>query len=79
MLASLLNSDRAIMANSAITRLFVHLRNMSAPHKDLSRNLVQMEEKYDAQFKVGFDAFRNLMEPPGPPKRRFIGFRTPDE
>jgi len=79
MLASVLNSDRAIMVNITIMRAFVHLREMLATHKDLAKKLAEMEKKYDAQFKVVFDAIRNLMEPPSPPKRRSIGFLTTDE
>lgn len=75
MLSSLLNSSRAIEVNIAIMQAFVRLREMLHTNKDLARKLEQMEKKYDAQFKVVFDAIRQLMEPPPPPvKKGRIGF-----
>ncbi len=80
MLSSVLKSDRAIDVNVAIMRTFVHLREMLASHKDLARKLTAMEKKYDNQFKVVFDAIRQLMTPPPEPKKGSkIGFRTGDE
>ena len=73
MLSSVLNSERAIQVNIAIMRAFVKLREMLATHKDLARKLEEMEQKYDAQFKVVFDAIKELMRPPEPKKRK-IGF-----
>jgi hypothetical protein len=75
MLSSVLRSKRAVQVNIAIMRAFVQLREILATHKDLARKLDQMEKKYDAQFKVVFDAIRKLMQPPVPPKRR-IGFEV---
>jgi hypothetical protein len=59
--------------NIEIMRAFVRLRRMLASHKDLAQKLEELEGKYDAQFKVIFDAIRELMAPPEP-KRRRIGF-----
>ena len=73
MLSSVLNSERAVQVNIAIMRAFVRLRELAASHKDVHRRLDEMEQKYDAQFKVVFDAIRALMEPPKTPRRR-IGF-----
>jgi phage regulator Rha-like protein len=73
MLSSVLNSERAIQVNILIMRAFVKLREMLATHKDLAKKLEDMERKYDAQFKVVFDAIRELMKPPEPKKRQ-IGF-----
>ena len=75
MLATVLNSERAIHANIAIMRAFVKLREMIASHKDLAKRLDELEKKYDAQFKVVFDAIRQLMTPPEP-KKREIGFEV---
>lgn len=75
MLSSVLRSKRAVQANIAIMRAFVRLREMIASHKDLARRLDALEKKYDAQFKVVFDAIRKLMEPVDGPKQR-IGFRV---
>jgi ORF6N domain len=73
MLSSVLNSDRAIEVNVQIMRTFVKLREMLSTHKDLARKLTDMEKKYDAQFKVVFDAIRQLMSP-AMTKKRKIGF-----
>jgi hypothetical protein len=74
MLSSVLKSPRAVQVNIAIMRAFVQLREMLASHKELARKLDAMERKYDAQFKVVFDAIRELMTPPPSPPRRKIGF-----
>jgi hypothetical protein len=75
MLSSVLNSERAIQVNIAIMRAFVKLRQILSTHKDLARQLEAMEKKYDAQFKVVFEALSQLMQPiPSSPKR--IGFAT---
>ena len=58
-----------------IMRAFVRLRQMLTSHAELARKLAEMEKKYDAQFKVVFDALRQLMAPPEP-QRRGIGFRA---
>jgi len=75
MLSSVLNSERAVQVNIEIMRAFVKLREMLASHKDLALKLAEMEKKYDSQFKVVFDAIRELMTPPEPKPRR-IGFRA---
>jgi hypothetical protein len=74
MLSSVLKSKRAVKVNVEIMRAFVRLRRMIATHEDLARKLAALEKKNDAQFKVVFDALRELMKPPEPPKRQ-IGFR----
>lgn len=73
MLSTVLNSERAIQVNIEIMRAFVRLRELIATHKDLARKLAALEKRYDAQFKVVFDAIRQLMTRPEPPKRK-IGF-----
>lgn len=75
MLSSVLNSPRAILVNIAIMRAFVQLRQLLASHEDLARKLAELEGKYDAQFKVVFDAIRQLMAPPTHPRRE-IGFHV---
>ena len=64
MLSSVLNSERAIQVNIEIMRAFVKLRQMLASNTELSRRLDELESKYDRQFKVVFDAIRQLMSPP---------------
>ena len=80
MLSSVLNSDRAIEVNVAIMRTFVRLREMTASNKDLARRLAELEQKYDAQFRIVFDAIRELMAPSPQQKKGRIGFHlNPDE
>jgi len=75
MLSSVLRSDRAAQVNVEIMRTFVKIREMLVSNKDLSRRLDKLEEKYDTQFKVVFDAIRQLMEPmTSTDKKRRIGF-----
>lgn len=73
MLSSVLRSERAVAVNVEIMRAFVRLRAMLLGHEDLARKLAALERKYDAQFRVVFDAIRELMAPPSKP-RRPIGF-----
>ena len=78
MLSSVLNSERAVQVNIAIMRTFVKLREMIISNKEMAKRLDALEKKYDAQFKVVFDAIRELMAPPEPKHRR-IGFRREKE
>lgn len=75
MLSSVLHSRRAIQVNIAIMRTFVKLRQLIASNSVLSKRLDELEAKYDKQFKVVFDALRDLMIQPEPKKKR-IGFST---
>ncbi len=75
MLSSVLRSTRAVLVNIEIMRAFVRLREMMGTHKDLVRKLEELEKKYDAQFKVVFDAIRELMKPPERQVKR-IGFQA---
>lgn len=73
MLSGVLHSRRAIQVNVAIMRTFVRLRQMLASNARLAQKLEELEQKYDHQFKIVFDAIRELMTQPQPKKRR-IGF-----
>ncbi len=73
MLASVLNSRRAVDVSVFVVRAFIKLRAMLASHRDIARRLDEMEQRYDAQFKVVFDAIRELMKPPAKRRPR-IGF-----
>jgi len=89
MLSSVLGSQRAIIVNIEIMRTFVRVRALAATHSDLAKRLAELEDKTDAltldhdtfsrntrnQLKQVFDALRELMTPPDPPKRP-IGFVT---
>lgn len=74
MLSTVLRSERAIHVNIEIMRAFVRLRQILASNAELARKLAALERKYDAQFKVVFDAIRELMAPVTPKKKRPIGF-----
>jgi hypothetical protein len=73
MLSSVLRSQRAVLVNVEIMRAFVRLRRMLESNADLVRKLDALERRFDAQFKVVFQAIRELMAPPEPPHKR-IGF-----
>jgi hypothetical protein len=75
MLSSVLNSERAVLVNIEIMRAFVKLRQMLASNAELSRRLDELESKYDREFKLVFDAIRELMSPPAR-DRKEIGFRS---
>ena len=75
MLSSVLRSSRAVQVNIEIMRAFVRLRRLLQQNADLARKLAALEKKYDSQFKVVFDAIRELMMPHPKPKRR-IGFES---
>ena len=73
MLSSVLNSERAIQVNIEIMRAFVRLRKILTSHAELARKLETLEKKYDSQFKLVFDAIRQLMAAPEKPSTK-IGF-----
>jgi len=73
LLSSVLRSERAVQVNVEIMRAFVRLRGLVTNDRALARRLDDLESRYDRQFKVVFDAIRELMAPPPAPKRR-IGF-----
>ena len=75
MLSSVLHSNRAVQVNIGIMRAFVRLRQMLASNAELARKLESLEKKYDAQFKVVFDAIRQLMSLPEA-KRNEIAFHV---
>jgi hypothetical protein len=74
MLSSVLRSKRAVQVNILIMRAFVKMREVLASHKELARKIDDMEKKYDAQFKVVFEAIKQLMAPPSPAAKRKYGF-----
>ena len=51
-------------------RAFVRLRQMLASHANLAPKLDALDKKYDAQFKVVFDAIRDFMTPTEPKRHR---------
>jgi hypothetical protein len=75
MVATVLNSPQAVQTSVFIVRAFVGMRDMLAAHRDLSQKLEKLEQKYDVQFKVVFEAIRKLMTTPEPPRKQ-IGFHV---
>lgn len=75
MLSSVLNSKRAIHVNIEIMRTFAKIREMMLSHKELQGKIEEMEQKYDKNFAVIFEALRKLLDPPEKPKRE-IGFHV---
>ena len=76
MLSSVLHSKRAVEVNIEIMRVFVRLREMMATHKELAFKLIELEERlegHDEQIQNIFEAIRQLMTPPDPPRKK-IGF-----
>lgn len=74
MLSSVVSSDRAIQANIQIMRTFTQLRRMLSTHEELRRKIEEMENRYDHQFQVVFDAIKQLISEEQKPKKK-IGFR----
>ena len=73
MLSSVLKSKRAVKVNIQIMRTFTKLREMLGSHTDLIRKINEMEEKYDEQFRIVFDALRQIIHEEQKPKPK-IGF-----
>jgi hypothetical protein len=74
MAANVLSTERAIEASVQVVRAFIQLRRMLASNAELAHKLDELEKKYDRQFKIVFDAIRQLMTPPAA-KAKPIGFR----
>lgn len=62
MLANVLNTSTAIETSVLIVRAFVKLREILSTHKELERKILELESKYDNQFKLIFEAIRELMQ-----------------
>ena len=75
MLSGVLSSPRAVQTHVAIIRAFVQLRQMLASNAGLARKLEALEKKYDAKFRIVFDAIREMMDEKKKPRRE-IGFHT---
>ena len=77
MLASVLNTLRAVEVSMFVVRAFVKLRENLSTHRTLALKLMELERKiqnHDEHIRSLFDAIRELMRPPEPPRRR-IGFQ----
>ena len=92
MAATVLNTPRAVEVSVYVVRAFVRLRELVGSHRELAKRLDDLEQKTEAlamshdtfsrntrnQLKQVFDALRELMTPPDPPKRP-IGFINPED
>jgi len=76
MLSSVLNSERAVQVNIQIMRAFVNLRREAFNLIGLKRKVEAIEKRYDAQFKVVFEAIKRLLTPEREEKKKRIGFHT---
>jgi len=74
MLSTILRSKQAVHVNIEIMRTFVKLREFISSNRELAKKLIELEQRYDQQFKVVFDAIREIMLPKELPKKRHIGF-----
>ena len=74
MLSIVLRSKQTILVNIEIMSTFVSLRRMLGSHDDLARKFADLERKYDAMFKVVFDAIQQLMSPLERGSSRPVGF-----
>jgi ORF6N domain len=74
MLSGILKSQRAVLVNIEIMRTFGQLREFLLSNRELAQKPATLEKKYDSQFKIVFDAIRELMTPPEIPKRK-IGIK----
>jgi hypothetical protein len=79
MLSSVLRSENAVEINIHVVRTFVRLRQLIASHAGLAEKLEHLEQKYDGQFRVVFDAIRKLMSDTAVPAKRQIGFGREQE
>ncbi len=83
MLSCILNSERAIVVNIRIIRIFTKLREMLLTHKDILIKLEKIEKELIKQgsrtseneenIELIFSALKQLLNPPNPP-REPIGF-----
>jgi|WetSurMetagenome_2_1015567.scaffolds.fasta_scaffold356666_2 hypothetical protein len=74
MLSSVLRSKRAIMVNIAIMRAFVNLRQLIDANKDLIKRIDSLEERYDKNFRLVFEAIKELIREERKPRQK-IGYR----
>jgi hypothetical protein len=74
MLSTVLRSKQAVHVNIEIMRTFVKLRELISSNHELALKLAELEQRYDHQFKIVFDAIREIMLPKEPSRKRRLGF-----
>ena len=75
MAANILRSNRAIEASVAVVRAFVKMRSILEEYKELKTKIDKLENKYDKQFKIVFEAIKALMETPKTKPKTISGFK----
>jgi len=75
MAANILNSEQAIGMSIAVINAFVKLRRMALSIESLARKVNKLENQYDENFRVVFEAIRQLMQPPETTRKK-IGFHA---
>jgi len=78
MLSSVLNSKRAVQVNIQIMRAFTKLRQMLSTHEELKKKIEAMEKEYNENFKIVFEAIRQLLEIDEKPRKK-IGFTVEEK
>lgn len=78
MLSNILNSEKAVKVSIQVIRAFSMLKQMLSTHEDLKKKIEEMENRYDHQFRIIFDAIKQLIEEDLKPKRD-IGFERSKE
>jgi len=79
MLSSVLNSKRAIQVNIQIMRAFSKLRAMLSSHVELKKKIEAMEKRYDENFRIVFEAIKQLIEVEEKPKKKRIGYTVKEK
>jgi phage regulator Rha-like protein len=81
MLASVLNSDRAIDVNIQIVRIFTRMREMLKTNQEILLKLEQLEKQTSQNtedIQAVFDHLKQFLIPVEQVERRWIGFRRSD-
>jgi len=73
MLSAVLKSERAIKTSIFIVKTFVKLRVMIASNKELAHKIEELESKYDKQFQIVFEAFKQLISKENKPRKE-VGY-----
>ena len=82
MLSCVLSSERAIMVNIQIMRIYAKMREMLLTHKDILLKLEQLESqtlRNTEDIQAVFDQLKQFLIPVEQAERRWIGFRRSDE
>jgi hypothetical protein len=82
MLASILNSKRAVEMSIFVVQAFIRMREMVIGNKQLAKKLAELEERVndnDETIANLFEAIRQLVEPETPKTEREMGFHIKEK